>query len=67
MPRYYFNVHDNLGLIDDEGVELENLAVAKRQAIRFAGAVICDAAATFWDDAEWVLTVEDETSSTLFQ
>jgi hypothetical protein len=64
MPKYFFNSEDHQ---DDEGTELDSLAVAKCQAIKMAGEIICDAADTFWDKAEWTLTVTNESGLTLFQ
>ena len=64
MPRFYFNTEDQR---DREGTELESLAIAKCQAITLAGRLICEAADTFWDKAEWSLTVTNETGLTLFQ
>ena len=66
MPKYHFHIDDGGSAPDREGVELENLAVAKCEAIRMAGRIICDAAASFWDRAEWTMTVTDDTGLTMF-
>ena len=56
MPRYHFNI--DVG-VDSEGTEYKNLAVAKCEAIKAAGRIISDAAATFWDRPDWTMTVTD--------
>ena len=66
MPKYHFNIADGHSPHDSEGIEVESLAVAKCEAIRMAGRIICDAAASFWDRAEWTMTVTDDTGLTMF-
>ncbi|HEX8641699.1 MAG TPA: hypothetical protein VF704_11180 [Allosphingosinicella sp.] len=65
MPRYHFHIDGDHPSHDDEGTELHSLAVAKCEAIRMAGRIICDAAASFWDRAEWSMTVTDANGLTL--
>ena len=64
MPRYFFHTESQR---DREGTELESIAEAKCQAIKTAGTTVCDEADTFWDTAEWTMTVTDETGLTQFQ
>ena len=64
IPTFYFHLDDSR---DDQGTELKDVATAKCEAIKFAGRHVCDKADTFWDDANWTLTVADETNLTLFQ
>ena len=64
MPRFHFHLD---GDPDDDGIELKDLATAKCEAIQYAGRHICDQADTFWDKAEWSLTVADQTGLVLFQ
>lgn len=64
MPRFYFHTD---GQQDREGTDLDSVAVAKCQAIKMAGTIVCDEADAFWDKAEWTMTVADETGLTLFQ
>ncbi|WP_261926247.1 DUF6894 family protein [Methylorubrum sp. GM97] len=40
MPRYFFNVHDGLGIVDDDGVECVDLEAALRAAVHFAGSLL---------------------------
>lgn len=50
MPRYYFDLHDRSGVLEDNvGEELENEAAARKEAIRAATAIARD-------------TLEDESS-----
>ena len=36
MPRFYFHLHDDLDVADDEGVELADLDAAHAHAVRCA-------------------------------
>ena len=63
MPRYFFNVNDQ---IDEIGRDFETLAEAKCQAVRFAGQMICDASRDFWDAADLALVVTDAKGLMLF-
>jgi hypothetical protein len=67
VTKYHFNIEDGESTPDAEGTEIDTLAHAKCQAMRMAGQIICDAAETFWDAAEWKMTVTDETGLTLFE
>lgn len=42
MPRYFFNVYDDVIAEDEEGVELPNLAAANLQALRGARDLISE-------------------------
>ena len=53
--------------MDNEGTELKDLAVAKCEAIKTAGRVISDPAATFWDRPDWSITVTDAVGLTLLR
>ena len=64
MPRYFFNVDD---LPDDEGVEMTDLATAKCEAVKMAGMIVCEEAATFVDKPSWRITVTDATGCSLFR
>ena len=45
----------------------DDLGSAKCEATKMAGQIICDEARTFWDTAEWMLTVTDANNLTQFQ
>jgi hypothetical protein len=66
VPRYFFHVTDGTGQTDDGGRVLADLAAAKCEAVKYAGDLICGASERFWDEAEWHMTVADETGLTLF-
>lgn len=44
MPRYYFNLFDDSVAVDDEGLELPDIAAARAQAIRGARSLIASQA-----------------------
>jgi hypothetical protein len=46
---------------------LDNLAAAKCEAVKMMGRLICDASETFWDCADWTMTVTDEAGLTVFE
>jgi hypothetical protein len=63
MPRFYFQVD---GPPDNLGMDLPNVAAAKCAAVRYAGQLICEEADSFWDKADFTMTVTDEADLTLF-
>jgi hypothetical protein len=64
MPKFHFHLDDKR---DEEGLELADLAAAKCEALEFAARHICDAANSFWDRDEWMLSVSDDRGLTLLQ
>jgi hypothetical protein len=64
MRRYFFHTDSRRDL---NGIYLASLADAKREAMAVAGRMICNQAATFWNAADWCLTVSDQDNLTLFQ
>ena len=64
MPRYFFHVGGSSR--DTEGVHLESLAVAKCEAVKLAGQLICESAGVFWDAQDFVMNVANEDGLTLF-
>ena len=64
MPSYYLHVNEEQ---DTTCFHALDLAAAKCEATKMAGRIICDDADTFWDRAEWSLTVADKNGLTLFQ
>jgi hypothetical protein len=66
MARYFFHVIDGLALSDDVGSEHGDLASAKCEAVVYAGRLICEDAASFWDRGDWQMNVTDEVGLTLF-
>jgi hypothetical protein len=63
MPRFHFHTS---GVKDDDGHILPSLEVAKCEAVKLAGRIICDDAESFWGQGEWAMTVSDEVGLTLF-
>jgi hypothetical protein len=67
MALYYFNVDDgNEPSVDDVGVELADLAAARKQAAIFAGEMLRDSPEQFWEAQAWRLAVMDGARRTLF-
>lgn len=66
MPRYFFHIEDGLTTRDEEGIELKDVSVAKCEAVKLAGQMICDSAGSFWDRQEWKQTATNEGELTLF-
>ena len=67
VARYFFHVRDEQTFPDLQGTELANLDVAKREAVRFAGALLAEKPETFWQASEWTMRVTDDRDLTLFQ
>ena len=63
MPIFHFVVQDGSEAV---ALELPNIAAAKCEAARYAGRLLCDAADTFWGNAEFAMTVTDEIGLVLF-
>lgn len=66
MARYYFNLDDGTDYPDLDGTELPDLAAARQEALRFAGALVSNLGEDFWLGQEWALRVADENDLTLF-
>lgn len=66
MPRFHFNVHDGVGVPDDEGTELPNLEAARHEAVKLAGLLLQENAAEFWNGEQWDMDVTDERGLILF-
>jgi hypothetical protein len=67
MARFYFNVDDGKELaIDDLGVELADLAAARKEAAIFAGEMLKDGPDDFWDVQGWRMAITDAAGLTLF-
>ncbi|HEV7310946.1 DUF6894 family protein [Sphingopyxis sp.] len=60
MPRYYFHTCDGTQDIDRCGCELPDLAAAKREAIRYGGALLRDEPDLMVREDELRITVTDE-------
>jgi hypothetical protein len=62
MPRYYFNVHNSIGLVEDEeGADFADLDAARAAALKGAREIIAGDAAEGLVDLRGRLDVIDET------
>ena len=66
VPRYYFQVDGAGEHPDMEGSELPDIYAAQAEAAWLLGGLLRDAGASFWDSADWRLSVTDEAGTTLF-
>jgi hypothetical protein len=57
---YYFNLHDDIVCVDDEGWELRDVAAARAEAIRAAREIICDQVREGRINLSHRIEVEDE-------
>lgn len=67
MPHFFFHVQDGTDDPDMQGAELPDLAAARREALRFAGALLMEASEAFWRSAEWRMRVVDAAGLTQFE
>lgn len=67
MPRYHFHIHDDKGLLDEEGIDLPDLAGAQMEAVRLAGAMLLDDASLIHDQNVWQLSVVDSDGTPLLR
>ena len=42
MPRYYFHIHNDVVIMDADGMELRHLAAAKHEAVRGARSMMAE-------------------------
>jgi hypothetical protein len=66
MPRYYFNICDGVDILDDVGTELPDAVFARREAIRYSGAILEDEAERLSLGEEWRMELLDNTGLMLF-
>ena len=67
MPIFFFDVDDGDEHTRDKlGVELADLAAARREATLLAGELLRDRPDDLWDSQAWKMTVEDEHGRHLF-
>ena len=61
MPRYYFHIHDGREILDDDGLELPDLAAAREMAILNSGEILKNGAGPgMWAGEPWRMWVTDE-------
>jgi hypothetical protein len=66
MPRYFFNTLDHTQDADHVGVDLDDDHVARREAVRFAGAMMADQPDVLWDGTRFRVEVLDQDRHALF-
>ncbi|HEY9218291.1 MAG TPA: hypothetical protein VIO94_09590 [Phenylobacterium sp.] len=66
MAHYFFHIDDGEFLPDREGVELPDLAVARREALKMSGAMLRELDSQFWTGGPWRMHVHDADNSPLF-
>ena len=68
VARFYFHTNHptEQSVQDDEGFEFSSVQDAKRAAVKYAGELLADVAEKFWDEADFDLTVTDESGLILF-
>ena len=66
MPRYFFNVHDDVIAEDDEGVELPDLAAARTHALIGARGMIAEQVKHGYFMRSHVIKVVDEQRTAVF-
>lgn len=67
MPRYYFHIHDGRSIIDMEGTVLDDIAQARRMAIRMSGRYFDNEADLVPLGEEWRMEVTDDRGLILFR
>jgi hypothetical protein len=66
MPRYFFNVYDDVIATDDEGLVLPNLEAARLQAVAGARAMIAEQVTRgYLVRSHWIDVVDEEGSLVL--
>jgi len=59
--RYYFNIRDGDTLLDDEGLELDDMDAVKSEAVNSAADSLKDLEnPDFWKGEAWTLWVTDQ-------
>ncbi len=66
MPRFYFDVHDDECVADDGGIDLPDVAAARRAALLLASRLVVEMAGRFWEGDRWSMAVRDDRRTLLF-
>jgi hypothetical protein len=67
VTRFFFHVQDGHQYVDLQGTELEDVSVARTEAVKFAGQLLIDRPEDLWTSDEWTMRVTDAADLTLFQ
>jgi hypothetical protein len=65
MPRFYFHVFNDVVAMDEEGIELPDLAAAREQAMDGARELVCEAINKGHLNLDHRIEVTDEAGETL--
>lgn len=60
MPRYFFNIKDGGRDEDEIGTDLTDTATARKEAVRYAGAVLTSEPELIWDGHDFRVEVIDD-------
>lgn len=66
MPKFFFHTADGKRDRDRHGLDLPDMATARVEGIRYAGAVIADQPKLLWDGHDFRVEVTDADGSLLF-
>jgi hypothetical protein len=58
--RYYFNIRDGKTMLDEQGIELNDMKAVKEEALRTAPDMIRAIGDHIWNGEDWVLWVSDQ-------
>jgi hypothetical protein len=65
MPRYYFDIHDDVDIVDDTGQELRDLRAARDEAARALSEAAKDMLVSDGPRKELMIVVRDTSSVVL--
>ena len=63
MPRYFFDIHDDIDVTDHEGMELPDLKAARAEAARALADAASDLLHNAGHEKDLVIKVRDETDT----
>jgi len=66
MPRYIFQILDDSDIIEQDDHDLPDIGIAKCEAVKYAGQLICDKSFQLRDKYHWEMRVADEYGLILF-
>jgi hypothetical protein len=66
VPRFFFNVYDDVAIPDFEGTEFSDIYLAQAEAVRMSGEIMRDLGAKFWAGEDWRLEVTDAEGRKLY-
>lgn len=67
MPRLFFNIHNGIDIIDEDGTDVPDLDTARRMAIRYAGALLEESAERLPFGEAWHMDVVDAGGAVAFR